>query len=317
MNGFSRRDVLGLGLGAAFALGGCRQTQGLTNIGLTIDWVPSAEYYGFFTAKALGFYEEAGLHVPISNGSGAPAVASQLLANSIAIGTTTSDNLVRIIARGAQIARAVPILPFNPATLITRPGLNENLQQLVGRNVGVNVQSAPYLQFQKALAAAGVPATGIREYPVGFGGVEEFASGRIDALLGYTSNHAVDLAMRGVPFAETLLGTLGIRSAGLVLVATAQGNDRFGSERVGSLVRQSLRGYTTGGGDPPQAVEALRQADPTLSAEKLRQAVLKLARLAREPETGSWDTWMVGVDGVTEAHVALSNELMNTSQELA
>jgi hypothetical protein len=313
MIALNRRHLLvGVPALAVLGLSSCTGPQAVMSISLTIDWVPSAEYYGFFVAKSEGIFAQRGFDVAISNGTGAPAVANQLGSNAISQGTTTSDNLVRIIARGAGIERATPILPFNPATLITRPG-EANLRALTGKTIGVNVQSAAYSQFLKALATAHVPHESIREYPVGFGGVDEFASGRIHALVGYTSNHAVDLTLRSVPFDEARFDSLGVSSAGLVLAATTQAAGALTRGRLTDLFAACLAGYTLGANDPAVAVRALRGVDPTLDARKLDAAVRKISSLARHSVIRRWDDWLRGERGITENAIESSNSLLSRS----
>jgi ABC-type nitrate/sulfonate/bicarbonate transport system substrate-binding protein len=307
-----------LGGGASLLVGGltaaCSTSPNLQQASLTIDWVPSAEYYGFFTAETQGAFSRRGFAVTVINGTGAPAVASQLASGAILVGTTTSDNLVRIIARGARIARATPIFPFNPATLIARPGVGHDLRGLIGKTVGVNVQSAPYLQFRKALSAANVAPDSIREYPVGFGGVDEFSRNQIDALIGYTSNHAVDLELRGIPFEETRFDSLRVSSAGLVLVATAAAAEALPGNRLSELFNACIEGYTLGANNPEVAVRSLRMRDPTLDARKLAAAIRKVATLARSSQQNRFDEWLIGEGGISQQVVDQTNQLLQQSR---
>lgn len=309
MNAITRRFFLyGASAAAFLPLVGCAPSRGRAT-SITIDWVPSAEYYGFFLAKDAGYYLERGLTAAIRHGSGAPAVAAQLASGAITFGTTTSDNLVRALARGANINRAAPILPFNPATLIIRASSERALHSIRGGTVGVNVQSAAYSQFHKSLELAGIRASEIDEYPVGYGGVEEFISGRIDALVGYTSNHAVDLAMRNVPFQEIGFDELGVSSAGLVLAAAVSESGPE-HEVVDSVFSSSIVGYRHGADDIGSAVSALRQADPTLDPNKLQRAIRKISMLSRQAQVSSWDDWLMGAQGVSANAIEHANRLM-------
>lgn len=309
----SRRTLLAGAVvtGAAFAASCGPRTRATQRASINIDWVPSAEYYGFFTAREQNIFTEQQLEASIENGSGAPVIASQIATGATRFGTTTSDNLTRIIARGASVRRAMPLLPFNPASLISREPLNNDLRTLRGKTVGVNVQSAVYAQFTKALATANVSAGSVREYPIGFGGVEEFISGRVDAFLGYTSNHSIDLDMRNVAYHETRFDDLGIASAGLVLVES--GESRIPNDDLGERVFGAChRGYAFGADNPEAAVASLRQADPTLDQTKLQRAITKITTLARAYTPQAWDGWLAGEDMSADA-IATTNRLMTAS----
>lgn len=92
---------------------------GLKDIEIMIDWVPVAEYYGFFYAKHSGIFKKYGYNVEILTGSGASNVAVQVGAGNVAIGTTTSDNILRQYVRGGRYAAVRPLLSFNPSSVIT------------------------------------------------------------------------------------------------------------------------------------------------------------------------------------------------------
>lgn len=312
MSGISRRYFIAGSTASVLAasLAGCDRGPAPLPISLTIDWVPSAEYYGFFVANATDEFRRRDLIATIVHGSGAPAVAAQIAAQSISFGTTTSDNLVRILARGAQVHSAIPILPYNPTTLIMRPEDPPELRALAGKRVGVNIQSATYTQFQRALVIAGVATSSFTEYPIGFGGVDEFADGRIDALLGWTSNHSVDLALRNIPFREIPFDQLGISSAGLVLVVSQGATSELETSRIEEVVDACLAGYSTGANDVPVAVRSLRAADPTLDARKLQAAIQKAVGLTRPSQIRRWDEWLRGQTGISNEAIERTNALL-------
>lgn len=309
----SRRDfgIMGIAAGASPFLFGCEANRDLAQTVVTIDWVPSAEYYGFFVARAENLFARRNLNVSIRNGTGAPVVAAQLASGAITLGTTTSDNLVRILAKGAKIARAMPILPFNPTTFIMKPGLAFAPDSLRGKIVGVNVQSAGYRQLHKALSRAGIRTDSFKEYPIGFGGVDEFASGRLDAFVGYTTNHAVDLALRNVPFEEVRLDQLGISSAGIVLVATREAEADLSATKLGHLFSACAEGFAVGAQRLDLAVNSLKTIDASLDSRKLRAAIQKSVRLTKEDRTQRWDDWLKGEAEVTDHAIAAANSLLS------
>jgi len=183
---------------------------------VTIDWVPSPEYYGFFYAKENGLYRNAGLEVDIKYGSGAPVVANQLAAGSIYAGTTTSDNVLRQIARGATFSQMIPILRFNPVVLAYLPNPDFNLEAsnlaatLTNKVIGTNKQSSVYAQLMHLVDKGVIKKDSFKEYPIGYGGPLQLKQHLADVILAYTTNVVVDLEIEGLKPRE-VFSTNGLR----------------------------------------------------------------------------------------------------------
>jgi ABC-type nitrate/sulfonate/bicarbonate transport system substrate-binding protein len=246
---------------------------------ITIDWVPSSEYYGFFYAQARGFYRDAGLSVRISNGTGAPIVANQLRAGTIYAGTTTSDNLLRAMAAGGHFTNAVPLLRFNPCTLVMNPAKLRDLSGLKGKIIGTNKATSVYLQFQSLLTSRNIHINSFKEVPVGYGGAEIFQAGSVDGFLAYTTNQTIDVEILKAPFKEMLLGDEGLESYGTVLVIESPKAEQVSSSDISAFIKATLRGYREGAADIAGAVKALRDYSPVLDPTKIRLAIQKIDRL--------------------------------------
>lgn len=257
----------------------------LKKIVLTIDWVPSAEYFGIFYAKEKGFYIEEGFDVEISPSSGAPVVASQLAVGAISIGTTTSDNILRQIARGASFERAFPLLTFNPASIVS---LSEKPirtpKDLSGITLGVNKQSSVYQQLQYLIDSKVIEEKSWKEFPIGYGGPPQLLSNQVDAFCAYTTNQAVDLEIKDLNIQEMYFGNLGVATYGLVLLFADKkflAKDGLSTEDVTKIAKATIKGYNEGAKDIMKAVEVLKKKVPTLDEKKLEVAIRKIGKLNR------------------------------------
>jgi ABC-type nitrate/sulfonate/bicarbonate transport system substrate-binding protein len=249
-----------------------------------IDWVPSAEYYGFFYALEKGFYLSKELDVKIQSGTGAPNVAKELSVGSVYAGTTTSDNLLRQLADGAQFTKAVVLLKYNPCVLaVKRDSDIQKISDVKGRTIGTNQQSSAYQQFTYILSKQGIPITGIREIPIGYGGAAQVQTGQADGILGYTTNVIVDLEYQQIPIREIYFGDNGVESYGLVLAINQNAAALNGvtPESVNRFLEATLQGYSAGENDISGAVAALIKVAPTLDRGKLELAMNKIIRLNR------------------------------------
>jgi NitT/TauT family transport system substrate-binding protein len=267
---------------------------------INIDWLPSAEYYGFFYAKSRNIYRGVGLDVEIVPGSGAPIVAKQLASGDIYAGTTTSDNVLREVARGAAFSRIVPVLCFNPCVIASLKSTRINqLSDLRGKTLGTNQQSSAYQQLMYFIEQGMIKKGSFKEYPIGFGGAEQLKSGVVDAIIAYTTNTVVDLERQGVGVKEIYLGDQGVATYGLVLVLGSPKQMRdegLSDSDVDHFVKATLQGYAEGLKDVNGAIAALHSVEPTLDEVKLRMAIEKIKNLNNRSKypASSLDQWVRG-----------------------
>ncbi|MCX5792456.1 MAG: ABC transporter substrate-binding protein [Elusimicrobia bacterium] len=275
--------AIAFGLASCGKSGSSTASSKLRTIEITIDWLPSAEYYGIFYAKEHGLYAAAGYDVKIITGNGAPLVAAQVATGAALFGTTTSGDILQRLAKGGIFSKAIPLIPVNLATLITQPSSNiEGLDNIKGKRIGVNPQSVVYTQFIYLLKKKMIPLNSFTEIPIGYGGQIPFKTGDIDAFCAYTTNHAVDLSIDGTKFKELNFENLGVESYGLVLVSAGQKSlsaAKLTVDDVNKLAQATLDGYVKGSQDLSGAVDALKKASPTLDATKITAAIKRVAQL--------------------------------------
>lgn len=277
----------------------------LKKIKMSIDWVPSAEYYGIFYAKEYGIYKKKGYDVEIQYGSGAPSIAAQIATGAIYIGTTTSDNILRQVARGANFKKIFPLMAFNPSSIVSlekKPV--KSPVDLEGITLGVNVQSSVYQQFQYLIDNKIIKSKSFKEFPIGYGGAPQLLNSQVDAFLAYTTNQAVDLELKNTPIHELYFGNLGISTYGLVL---AFAEDKYlkqagiNEQDVDHIAEAILEGYQSGGNDIEHSAIALLNAEPTLNRDKIKLAIKKIGVMNRHTAfpPKSIDIW-VQDEGITE-----------------
>lgn len=277
----------------------------LKPVKIVIDWQPSAEYYGFFFAKSTGRYAAAGYDVELAYGKGAPAVAAEVGTGSASLGTTTSDNLVRWVAKGGSFSKARALLAFNPAVVVSLSSSNiKSIGDLKGRRLGTNPESSVYTQFLKAAQSSTVEGFGAKEDPtIGWSGISQLRSKSVDAILAYTTNVVVDLDLSGEKVNELFLGDYGIKSYGLVLVATGKeylskaGLDDDDVKKIFDITSQAYdEGYKES--NIPLVSGFLRAADPGIAMPKVVKAIEKIGDLNSRIHypLGALDEWVEGPD---------------------
>jgi NitT/TauT family transport system substrate-binding protein len=273
---------------------------------VTLDWTASPEFYGFYYARAAGIYAKHGLDVRLHNSGGAPLVAQDLGAGVIYAGTTTSDNLVRQIARGAEFSREVTLLAYNPVVVASRGGSGIlQLKDLEGRTLGTNRDSSTYQQLLYLQEKGRVDLSKIEEYPIRFGGAEDLLEGRVDAVLAYGTNVMVELEARRERAEVVFLSSYGIYNYGEVL-AFARGAvldaAKVSDAVVDRFVAATLEGYRLCPRDIDACVQTLVKDDPTLDSDKFLvgiQTITRLTSMAAYPRS-DLDRWVVGGDVAEE-----------------
>jgi len=282
---------------------------------VTIDWVPSPEYYGFFVAKQEGLYKEIGLDVTIKYGSGAPVVANLIASNSIYAGTTTSDNILRQVAMGGEFYKIFPILNFNPTVLVSlKSNPIGNMTGINNKMIGVNKQSSAYQQFQYIVNNnPKIQKNSIKEFPIGWGGAAQLESNQVDAFLAYATNAAIDLKVKNIEFTEIFFSDQGVHLYGLVLAFASkeafQANN-ITEEDVQKFAKATIAGYKLGGENVELAINSLMKAEPTLDKKKIELAVKRIHELNSEKPTDfeKLDEWVSAAEitkGVREKTLLL------------
>ena len=260
---------------------------GLKDIEITIDWLPVAEYYGFYYAKHSGIFKEYGYNVTIYNGTGAPDVASQVGTGNIIIGTSTSDNILKRYANGQQFSAIRRLFNFNPSSIVTlKKNKISKISDLQSKTLGVNIKASPYEQLMALVKndrSVNLDRDSFREYPIEYGGAAQLLGNNVDAFLAYTTNQAIDVSLQEPEeCVEIFLGDLGIYSYGLVI---AFAEEKFLKEKgldkndVQNIIEAVIKGYEYGLKDVDNAVEYLKQNDPSLDVKKAKEGIMKIGKL--------------------------------------
>ena len=263
-----------------------KNTEGLKDIEITIDWVPVAEYYGFYYAKHSGIFKEYGYNVTIKNGTGAPDVATQIGTGNILIGTSTSDNILRRYADGHKFSAVRKIFNFNPSSVVTLKENNINkISDLYGKTLGVNIKASPYEQLMALILndrSIPLEKEQFKEYPIEYGGAVQLLNKDVDAFLAYTTNQAIDVSLKNNNAKEIFLGDLGIYSYGLVLAFADDEvlrKNGLTEHDVNMISEAVIKGYDKGLTDIDNAVKYLKENDQLLDEKKVREGILKIGKL--------------------------------------
>jgi putative hydroxymethylpyrimidine transport system substrate-binding protein len=265
--------VAGCGEKSEAVTGAAGSSQPFT---LMLDWVPNADHAGIYQALADGDFAKAGLDVHVQIPSDPAAPLKLLAAGKVDAAISYEPEL--LLARDQNIPLvSVAALVQRPLTSIVSVGSKHitSPAKLKGKRVGDAGIPYQHAYLTTILARAGVPQSSVKEINVGENLVPAMLSGRVDATLGaYWNYEAIQLRQEG-----KRPNVIHVEDAGVPtydeLVLVVRANEI--ANQAGELRRfvQALgRGYQAVRADPAAGVQALVQANPSLTP-KLQLASVK------------------------------------------
>lgn len=236
-------------------------------VNLMLDWLPNADHVGIYDALAHGDFASAGLHVNVRTPTD-PASPLQLLAAGkvdVAISYEPELMLARdkgepLVAIGAIVQRPLTSIVSLGSKHITAP------VQLRGKRVGdagIDYQRA---FLRTILRRAGVPARSVTETNVGANLVPALLSKRIDAALGaYWNYEAIQLAQDGKHPDVIHIEKAGVPTYDELVLVTTENDVASKNNRLRRFVQAIGRGYTAARSDSAAGINALLDANPSLT----------------------------------------------------
>jgi NitT/TauT family transport system substrate-binding protein len=108
-------------------LAGCKKKDAEIDITIQLKWLPDAQFMGYFSAKALGYYDEEGITVKIIPGGGDVSETQAVNNGTVQVGVTWVSNLISARASGmTDLIEVAQIFQRSGLYLLSRTG-NEGL----------------------------------------------------------------------------------------------------------------------------------------------------------------------------------------------
>jgi NitT/TauT family transport system substrate-binding protein len=154
----------------ACLLASCSRQGTGTDVRLALQ-PPSTNNYPSYLAQWLGFYEQEGLHVTISQIAGASKVLEALAGASADVGGGVYEQTIQMAAEGREIVCFISLIRSPNFAIVAAPdGGVKSLAGLRGKIAGVSSVGSPsqfYLNY--VLEAAGVPSSEVSTASIGMG----------------------------------------------------------------------------------------------------------------------------------------------------
>ncbi len=253
---------------------GAAALPSMTEATLILDFLPGGVHAGIYRALAQGYYEANNIYLEIIQPTSTADTLKLIDAGRADFGIADGIDLANQIAEGRE-AKAIGALVQVPlGGLIAREdsGITDPAQ-FEGKTIGVTGVPSDNAIYETIISDAGGDPSKAKVVTIGFNGVQNLESGKIDAFTGFWPSDGVQVQQDGYPTTIFRLDEYGGPAyPGLVIFST---ESKIGSDPalMAAFMEATVRGYDEAIADPDAALADLLAEEPTLDPE-LTKAIL-------------------------------------------
>lgn len=253
-----------------------------TDVPFALDWKFEGPAAPYFAAIDNGHFEDNGLSVEISAGTGSLDAIPKIATGAFPMGFADINSLVRFLDQnpGAPVTAVMMIYDKPPFAVIGRESLGiTEPSDIEGKVLGAPPPDGAWAQFPIFAAQNDLDMDAITVEPVGFPTREPMlADGNVDAITGFSFSSYLNLVRLGVP--EEDITTLLMADHGLELYGNAIiANTDFAEanpELVEGFLEAVAMGWKDAIADPASVMPALIERNPAADSD-LEQRRLELS----------------------------------------
>jgi NitT/TauT family transport system substrate-binding protein len=265
-------------------------------VGLT--YIPDIQFAPFYVADALGYYRDAGIDVSFHQGIETNEFALLAAGKEDAIFAGGDEVLEARDASNLPLVDVATVFQKYPVSLVMPADSPiHTAADLRGHTIGVpGHYGATWTGLLALLHSAGLSRSDVTIQDIGFTQVVALQTHKVDAVMGYANNEAVQLPRQG--FAIRTLDVWNVQplvSNGLVVL---QSELKSHPDQVRALVSATLRGVQYASAHPEETVRLSARYVPGLSdsakqanALAVLQATIPLWQGASKPGYNDPATW--------------------------
>lgn len=245
---------------------------------LQLKWSHGFQFAGYYAAKELGYYRDAGLDVDIRAATPGLDIVAEVTGGRADFGVGTSSLLLSRKAGQPVVALAV-ILQHSPYVLIAAKHSDiQSIHDIADKRVMLEPQSD---ELKAYLQREGIPFSRIRRLEHSFD-VRDLIDGKTDAISAYVTNQPYHLDRAGFPYVAYTPRSAGIDFYGDNLFTSEDEISRH-PDRVKAFREASLRGWVYAMANPEKLIELIREKyTDRHTADYLRFEAARFAPLIRQ-----------------------------------
>lgn len=287
----NRRHLLKLSALATLGLGACNGTAvqqaeqsadpstsgtpspSAATIGLT--YIPNVQFAPFYWGLDKGLYSAEGVGAKLRHHGDQEGLFTALASGQEQYVIAGGDEMVQAVTQGMDLVAIATIYQQYPVRVIVpaKSAVTE-LAQLKGKKIGIpGKYGESWFGTLVALNTARLTETDVTIQTIGYTAQAALTTGKVDAVVGYTNNDAVQFTQNGFPVRQLDLAPE-VPLVGICLVTTREHLEANRAQAEG-VARATVRAMRAVAADPEAAV--------TLSADHvtgLEQAAARKNALA-------------------------------------
>jgi PAS domain S-box-containing protein len=212
----------------------------LDTVVLQLKWYHQFQFAGYYAAVEKGFYTNEGLHVILREGSPQRFPLQTVLDGTAEYGIADSDLLLSYL-QGNPVVALGAIFQHSPDAFFTlQPMKLSDPRDFIGKRVML-IHDQGQSQLRALFQMRGLPFDSVMLVPHTFN-FNDFLSGKVDILSGYTSNELFQLRQRGIRVNIFSPANYGIDFYADILFTT-RNEVTWHPDRVEAFRRASFRGW--------------------------------------------------------------------------
>jgi diguanylate cyclase (GGDEF)-like protein/PAS domain S-box-containing protein len=205
---------------------------------LQLKWTHAFQFAGYYAAKELGYYQQAGLDVTFKEAQPGLDVVDQVLTGKAQYGVGTSSLLLARNAGKPVVALAV-IFQHSPQVLITGKQTDtQSIHDLNGKRIMLEPLSE---ELQAYMMREGVRPESLKQQEHSFN-PQDLVAGKTDAISAYVTSEPYFLLRAGFDYLTYTPRSVGIDFYGDNLFTSERELEQY-PERVKAFRAASLRGW--------------------------------------------------------------------------
>src|SRR6266498_2944743 len=250
--------------GSTTTTSGSTSPAALTKLSIGLGYIPDIQFSPFYVAQSKGYYKAAGLDVTFNHGI-VPDLFGSMVAGKNTFVFAGGDELLVARDKNVKAIDVATIFQKYPVSLIVPADSPiKTLAGLKGHSIGVpGAYGSTYTGLLALLYKANLTLSDVKLQPIGFTQVAALASHKVDAVMGYSNNEALQLPKRGLPVRTFNVSDYQpLISNGIITTEDTYHNQ---PQMIRAFVQATLKGLKDVIADPSGAIDICKTYIPTLT----------------------------------------------------
>ncbi len=245
------------------------------DVAFRLNFKPAAPHVVYYLAKEKGWFQEAGINLQITPGTGSTDSVKLTAAGQFDLAESAASSLIVGRAQDIPVKAAAMIYQQSPTMLMVLESSGiKTLKDLIGKRIGVRYQGAVYPEYVALLKKNGIDKSQVKEIQIGIGETPLFV-GQVDALSNYVQEAPRFEKQFGKKLNLIRFTDYGVNFYGTSII-TSEATAQKKPELIKKFVSTVARTWKYVETHPEEAVDALVKAIPELGDKAALVTELKI-----------------------------------------